>query len=96
MTYPSTVVKATLHRTASIFSLFNPAHDLKDQDKLENLIKQLPKPFILLGDINSENTIWGPNEINKKENMTERFIMHNDLCLLKPKYTETWFGWKTL
>jgi len=33
-------------------------HTFSEKD-LENIIKQLPKPFIITGDFNSQNIIWG-------------------------------------
>lgn len=46
-------------RTVSICSLYISPHDQIEQDKPEDLIKYLSKPFIFLGDFNSHNTIWG-------------------------------------
>ena len=37
---------------------------------LENLIEQLPKPFILVGDFNSHNTLW----FDKKQTIAEKSL----------------------
>lgn len=60
--------RATLHRIVSISSLYIPPHIKIDQDKLEEMTKQLSKRFILLRDFNSHSTIWGSKETNKKKN----------------------------
>lgn len=65
-------------------SLYIPPHGQVDKDKMEDLTKQLTKPFILLGNSNSHNIIWGSKETKKW-----KFIMDNDLCLLNPKHRHT-------
>ena len=37
---------------------------------LENIIEQLPKPFILVGDFNSHNTLW----FDKKQTIAEKSL----------------------
>ena len=59
-----------------------------DVDKLNNLISQLPKPFICMGYFNCHNTWWGCNDTNIKGRKLEDFIFKQDLCLLnEKKYT---------
>ena len=60
------VVSATLHKTVSICSLYIPPHDPINKKELNNLIKQLSKPFILIGDFNSHNMIWESKTMNKE------------------------------
>ena len=50
------VTQVTLHKTITICSIYIPSHEQINENKLKNLIKQLTKPFILLGDFNSHNT----------------------------------------
>ncbi|KAF0748693.1 putative RNA-directed DNA polymerase from transposon BS [Aphis craccivora] len=49
---------------------------------LKNIIKQLPKPFVLLGDFNSRNTSWGCNYTDHKGHMVEEFLEEETLILL--------------
>ena len=51
--------QVTLHKTITICSIYIPPHEQINETELKNLIKQLTKPFILLGDFNSHNTLWG-------------------------------------
>lgn len=78
-------MKVSLHRIVSIGFLCIPPHDQIEQDKMENLIKQLPKLFIFLRDFNSHDIIWGFNETNKKGKIMEKFIIDNELCLLNDR-----------
>ena len=57
---------------------------------LENLINQLPRPFILLGDFNSHSKLWGCSDTNDKGVIIEDFMQKkkkkkNDLCLFNNK-----------
>ena len=38
--------------------------------------------FILFGDFNSHDTLWGCKDTNKKGKMLEKVINENDMCLL--------------
>ena len=75
----------TLHRLIKLCSIYLPSHQQIDENKLENLIQLMPKPFILLGDFNSHNTLWGCKENDTKGNRIENFINKNNLCLLNQK-----------
>lgn len=75
-------IKATLHITVNICSIYIPPNDDINESDLKKLIDQLPTPFILLGDFNSHNTLWGCKNTTKKGKTMEKFINENDLCLL--------------
>lgn len=49
---------------------------------LEAIVSQLQSPFLLIGDFNSHNTIWGSNSTNAKGKILERFIDKLNLVLL--------------
>ena len=55
----SIAVSATLHKTVFICSLYIPPHDPINKKELNNMIKQLPKPFILMVNFNSLKIIYG-------------------------------------
>ena len=75
-------VLATLHKTVSICSLYISPHDSINEKELNNLIKQLPKPFILIEDFNSHNIIWSKTT-NKRGKTLENTI---NLCLQQQKF----------
>ena len=79
-------VKTTLHKPVNICSIYIPPHDPIKDKKLDKLIEQIPKPHILVGDLNSHNTILGGGlEINKKRTDLEKVINSNNLCILNNK-----------
>ena len=77
--------RVTLHKTITICSIYLPPNKEINEKELENLIEQLPKPFILLGDFNSHNILWGCKQTNPKGNKIEHLINKNNLCLLNRK-----------
>ena len=62
---------------------FNP----KD---LQNVINQLPSPFILMGYFNGHHTLWGCEDVNNRGQQLEDLILKNDLILLNDK-SHTYF-----
>ena len=48
-------------------------------------MEQIPKPHILLGDLNGHNTIWGCLKTNKEAADLENVIKSNNLCTLNNK-----------
>lgn len=49
---------------------------------LNDIIKQLPKPFIFLGDFNSRNQMWGSHYTDQRGKTMEKFIENEHLILL--------------
>ena len=49
---------------------------------INNLIKQLPNPFILLGDLNSHSTNWGCKNTDNRGTIPEKIIRDKNLCIL--------------
>ena len=76
------VVNVTLSKPITICSIYLPPHDIFSKHDLENLINQLPRPFILLGDFKSHR---GCSDTRDKGVIIENFIAENDLCLFNNK-----------
>lgn len=66
----------------TICSLYLSPSVAIDIASINSLVGQLPKPFILLGDFNAHNTMWGSSANNGRGNTIENFILNNNLCLL--------------
>ena len=79
------VVKATLHKLINICNISIPPHDPIRDTKINKLIEQIPKPHLLLGDLNSHSTVWGCQKTNKKGKDLEKVILTNNLCILNNK-----------
>ena len=81
-------VKVTLYRIINICSIYIPPHDAINESEINNILQQLPTPFILLGDFNSHNTTWGCRSSNHKGQTLENIINNNNLCLFNKKSEE--------
>ena len=83
------VVSVTLHRTISICSIYIPPRAKIEQNDLDEIINQLPTPYLLLGDFNGHNVIRGSDDVNQRGRIIEKFMNKNKLCLFndnKPTY----------
>lgn len=64
-----------------ICNIYLPEFDW-NRNELINLIQQLPKPFLLLGDFNSHNPIWGSSNLDTRGRIIEEVINELDLVVL--------------
>ena len=56
--FQAIAIHAFLHKRITVCNIYiNPRDDFTQTD-LEDLIKRLPKPFILMGDFNCHHTLW--------------------------------------
>ena len=78
-------IRATMHKVLSICSIYIPPNEKINETAIEELIHQLPKPFLLLGDFNSHNILWGSKKTDGKGQQIEKIINKNGLCLFNTK-----------
>ena len=75
-------VKTTLYKPVNICSIYIPQHDPINNKKLDKLTEQIPKPHMLLGNLNNHNNIWRCLKTNRKGTNLEKVINSNNLCIL--------------
>lgn len=64
-------------------SIYIPSDTSVTIQELNRMVEQLPSPYILMGDFNSEQeSNSGGKQTNTKGRRTEEFIYNNNLCLL--------------
>ena len=69
------------NKTITICSIYNrPSLPLKSNE-LFDLTNQLPMPFIMLGDFNAHNILWGGNNTDPNGREVENLINLSSLCL---------------
>ena len=73
------------HRVITLCSIYIPPSSRLSPKDLDDLIPQLPSPFILLGDFDGQNILWGSKDINDKGRIIESFIDNHGLCFLTQK-----------
>lgn len=77
----------------TICNVYLPPNKLFTQKQLEELVQQLPPPFLLVGDLNSHNTLWGSNYTDGRGRKIEKFI--NNKRILLNDYSHTHFCART-
>ena len=67
----------------TICSVYLPPEENFTLKQLENVLHQLPEPYVILGDFNAHSPMWG-NEGNSdiKGKIVEDLLLQNNICLL--------------
>ena len=81
----ATAVSVTLDKEITICSFYIPPSFTLKTEHLDSLLKQLPSPYLLLGDFNGHSILWGNKENNSRGELIENFITNNDICLMNDK-----------
>ncbi|KAM7298788.1 hypothetical protein ISCGN_019357 [Ixodes scapularis] len=66
----------------SICSLYIPPSSSLTLTDLERLADQLPEPYVLLGDFNAHNPLWGSQRVDSRGSVIERFLSRRAASLL--------------
>ena len=74
-------VRILFNKFITVCSLYLPPDNNFSQQDLQDLIDQLPSPFLLLGDVNAHNTIWdsGINNADSKGRIIEDLLDSNPI-----------------
>jgi len=75
-------VRATCHKTITICSIYLSPSIACNITELEDLIRQLPPPVLLLGDFSAHSQQWDSNKRNTRGKMVEDFLLKSNLSLL--------------
>ena len=81
----ATAVSVTLDREIAICSVYIPPSFCLNSQHLDNLLQQLPSLFIILGDFNGHNILWGGQNNDSRGEIFENFITKNDICIMNDK-----------
>ena len=81
----ATAVSVTLDREITICSVYIPPSFSLNSQHLDNLLQQLPSPYVLLGDFNGHNILWGGQNNDSRGELIENFITKNDICIMNDK-----------
>ena len=80
-----TAVSVTLDREITICSVYIPPSFSLNSQHLDNLLQQLPSPYIIFGDFNGHNIFWGGQNNDSTRELIENFITKNDICIMNDK-----------
>ena len=59
-------ISATLHKTITVCSVYIPPNEEPNELELNNIIEQLPRPFVIMRDFNRHYEIWGSKKTDKR------------------------------
>ena len=74
-------IQVILDRQLTICSLYLPPDLTFNVNDLQVLVNQLPSPFLILGDFNAHNPLWGGDTLDPKGKIIEDFIDRNPISL---------------
>ena len=66
----------------TICNIYLPNKQDVTLDELEKLKQQLPTPFLIVGDLNAHNPIWGSRKTDSRGKIIETFLQDENLYLL--------------
>ena len=75
-------IKIQLDKLYTVCSIYLPPQANIHRAQLENLIQQLPQPYLLLGDLNARHPLWGDDFTNTRGRMMEIIINSGPVCIL--------------
>ena len=66
----------------TIVSVYLPPGEAFPEAEFQDLIRELPTNYIILGDLNTYSTQWGCPRTNTRGRRLEEIIMQNNICIL--------------
>ena len=81
----ATAATVTLNKTFTICSIYLTPNETITKPTLENIINQLPRPFLLVGDFNAHSPEWGDSRLDGRGKLIESLLADTDLILLNSK-----------
>ena len=75
-------VSLMMGKRVNICSLYLPPNEVIPRQEIENLVKQLPKPFLLLGDFNAHSRLWFDRRDCARGKVLQKIIEDRDIFLL--------------
>ena len=81
-TLQAIAVSVKLKKRTTVCSLYLPPGTTIPKKTLADLIEQLPRPFLLLGDFNAKSKLWYNNDYCQRGKMVEQLIEEGDFFFL--------------
>ena len=70
------------NREICICNVYIPNNFDLQEAELSNLIMQLPTPFLLVGDFNCHNTLWGSTSTDARGRIIEKILLKSEIILI--------------
>jgi len=77
--------RVSLPQPLTLCTIYLPPNSTWQYTDLLQLISQLPRPILFLGDFNAHSSLWGCDSNDCKGTELETFLVQSNLCLLNDK-----------
>ena len=75
-------IRAHISKPITVCNIYlNPNQQIY-QHSIENLILQLPEPFLIVGDFNAKHTLWGDASVDRRGRTIESIILDKNISIL--------------
>lgn len=85
-------ITTNIPKKTTIASIYLPPNTIIQEKQVEDLIKQLPAPFLLTGDFNSHSFMWGSYKRDTRGKMIENIVNNNDKIVILNDGSATYFS----
>ena len=75
-------IRIHVGKQITLCNIYITPDEIISSQQINNLITQLPKPFILVGDFNARSNVWGDVEINDHGQVISDILATSDICIL--------------
>ena len=76
----SVTISAALHKIIIVCSVYIPPNEEPKELEPNNLIDQLPRPFIIMRDFNSHNKVW--RKLENRQKRAKSILLQNTLLTI--------------
>lgn len=73
-------------RLITVCSLYIPPDYRLSSVEFENLTNELPEPYLIIGDFNAHNPLWGSARADARGRLIEKFITSSGSCIFNKKH----------
>lgn len=73
-------------RLITVCSLYIPPDYRLSSVEFEDLTNELPEPYLITGDFNAHNPIWGSARADARGRLIEKFILSSGSCIFNKKH----------
>ena len=93
-TLQAVAIRVQLDKLYTVCNLYLPPNSPVNLQELEDLIDQLPSPYLLVGDLNARHPLWGDCTTNQKGRLIET-LLTNSTCSILNAHKPTHFHAQT-
>lgn len=78
-TLEAVAAQVYVNKLITVVSLYLPPSDNVSLQELNDLVEQLPAPFVIMGDFNAHHCLWGGDKIDSRGKQIEQWLTNNSL-----------------